>query len=70
MAFLGQQGQRTIPGDVIPGRIGGADVARLLGGIEGRVTKAELWGGDAIDMLMIFISDSRLQLQFFDYFQG
>ena len=42
LAFLGQQGQRGIPGDVIPGGIGGEDVARLLGRIEGHRDRSGL----------------------------
>ena len=40
LALAGQQGERLIPRDVIPGRVGGEDVARLLGGVEGHRDRA------------------------------
>jgi hypothetical protein len=40
LALLGQQGQRRIPGDMIPGWFGREDIARLLGGIEGHCDRA------------------------------
>ena len=40
LTFLGQQSQRRIPGNMIPGRVGCEDVACLLGGIESHRDRA------------------------------